>query len=136
MCMALRQLQLELPLGEESASGSAFFQSGRAPTPFSVPQSEEYLRELHACWRDPRTLSRLSTDGRVLAVMHKCARLASSFLASAGVCALLLLSTRAVLPLAPVLSCHLSMVIDLGVSIPKRCSRDPAGTSSASPPPS
>ncbi|MEQ2275780.1 hypothetical protein XENORESO_008678 [Xenotaenia resolanae] len=39
MCMALRQLQLELPLGEVSATGSAFFRHGRAPTPFSVPLS-------------------------------------------------------------------------------------------------
>ncbi|MEQ2173998.1 hypothetical protein GOODEAATRI_003228, partial [Goodea atripinnis] len=44
---------------------------GRAPTPFSIPPSEEYLRAMHACWRDPRALSRLSTDGRVLAAMHK-----------------------------------------------------------------
>ncbi|MEQ2164596.1 hypothetical protein GOODEAATRI_008294, partial [Goodea atripinnis] len=71
MCMALRQLQLELPLGGESASGSAFFRHGRAPTPFSVPPSEEYLRELHLCWRDPRALSCLSTDGQVLAAMHE-----------------------------------------------------------------
>ncbi|MEQ2227726.1 hypothetical protein ILYODFUR_001196 [Ilyodon furcidens] len=71
MCMALRQLQLELPLGEVSASRSAFFRRGRAPTPFSVPPSEEYLRELDACWRDPRALSRLSTDGRVLAAMRE-----------------------------------------------------------------
>ncbi|MEQ2172037.1 hypothetical protein GOODEAATRI_016845 [Goodea atripinnis] len=71
MCMALRQLQRELPLGEVSASGSAFFKRGQAPTPFSVPPSEEYLRELHVCWRDPRVLSRLSTDSRVLAAMHE-----------------------------------------------------------------
>ncbi|MED6254994.1 hypothetical protein ATANTOWER_003199, partial [Ataeniobius toweri] len=71
MCMALRQLQLELPLGEVSATRNAFFRRGRGPTPFSVPPSEEYLRELHACWRDPRALSRLSTDGRVLAAMHE-----------------------------------------------------------------
>ncbi|MEQ2174657.1 hypothetical protein GOODEAATRI_010018 [Goodea atripinnis] len=70
-CVALRQLQLELPLGEVSATGSAFFRRGRAPTPFSVPLSEEYLREMHACWRDPRALLRLSTDGRVLAAMHE-----------------------------------------------------------------
>ncbi|MEQ2179899.1 hypothetical protein GOODEAATRI_030005, partial [Goodea atripinnis] len=44
---------------------------GRAPTPFSVPPSEEYLWELHACWWDPRALSRLSTDGPVLAAMHE-----------------------------------------------------------------
>ncbi|MEQ2182865.1 hypothetical protein GOODEAATRI_026665, partial [Goodea atripinnis] len=71
MCMALRQLQLELPLGEVSATGSAFFRRGRAPTPFSVPPSEDYLREMHACWRDPRALSHLSTDSRVLAAMHE-----------------------------------------------------------------
>ncbi|MEQ2163527.1 hypothetical protein GOODEAATRI_031164, partial [Goodea atripinnis] len=71
MCMALRQLQLELPLGEESASGSAFFRRGRAPTPFSVPPSEEYLRELQTCWQDPRALSRLSTDCRVLAAIDE-----------------------------------------------------------------
>ncbi|MEQ2254492.1 hypothetical protein ILYODFUR_004306 [Ilyodon furcidens] len=65
MCMALRQLQRQLPLGEVSASGSAFFRRGQAPTPFSVPPSE-YLRELHACWHDPRTLSRLSTGWRSL----------------------------------------------------------------------
>ncbi|MED6232786.1 hypothetical protein ATANTOWER_002432 [Ataeniobius toweri] len=26
---------------------------------------------MHACWQDPRALSRLSTDGRVLAAMHE-----------------------------------------------------------------
>lgn len=71
MSMALKQLQLELPQGEASSSGSAFFRRGRAPTPFSVPPSEEYLKELHACWREPRALSRLSSDGRVLAAMHE-----------------------------------------------------------------
>ncbi|MEQ2302863.1 hypothetical protein AMECASPLE_011045 [Ameca splendens] len=69
MCMALRQLQRELPLGEVPVH--AFFRRGQAPTPFSVPPSEEYLRELHVCWRDPRVLSRLSTDSRVLAAMHE-----------------------------------------------------------------
>ncbi|MEQ2182005.1 hypothetical protein GOODEAATRI_017631 [Goodea atripinnis] len=71
MCTALRQLQLELPLGEVSPPGSAFFRYGQDPTPFSVPSSEEYLRKLNACWRDPRTLSRLSTDIRVLAAMQE-----------------------------------------------------------------
>lgn len=70
MRMALEQLQLTIPQGEVSAPGSAFFRRGRPPTPFSVPPSEEYLRELHACWRDPSALSRLSADGRVLAAMH------------------------------------------------------------------
>ncbi|XP_043992837.1 uncharacterized protein LOC122842759 [Gambusia affinis] len=70
MLMALRQLQLDVPQVVESAPGSAFFRRGRAPAPFSVPPSGEYLRELHACWRDPRAFSRLSADGRVLAAMH------------------------------------------------------------------
>ncbi|MEQ2159596.1 hypothetical protein GOODEAATRI_024627 [Goodea atripinnis] len=68
------------------------------------------------------------TDGRLHQTRQR-ARLASSFLASAGVCPLLfLLSARAVLLLAPVLGRHLGMVIDLGVSMPERFSRDPAGT--------
>ncbi|XP_035991606.1 uncharacterized protein LOC118562836 [Fundulus heteroclitus] len=71
MSMALKQLQLELPQGDVSDSRSAFFRCGRAPTPFSVPPSEEYLKELHACWRDPRALSWLSSDVRVLAAMHE-----------------------------------------------------------------
>lgn len=74
MRMAFKQLRLDIPQGEESSSGSAFFRRGRAPTPFSVPPSEEYLRELHACWRDPGAFSRLSTDGRVLAAMHESVR--------------------------------------------------------------
>ncbi|MEQ2165807.1 hypothetical protein GOODEAATRI_020961 [Goodea atripinnis] len=37
-CVVLRQLQLELPLREVSASGSAFFRSRQAPIPFSVPE--------------------------------------------------------------------------------------------------
>ncbi|MEQ2185455.1 hypothetical protein GOODEAATRI_018334 [Goodea atripinnis] len=48
MCMALRQLQLELPLGEVSASGSAFFRCGRAPTPFSVRGVPEGVARLLA----------------------------------------------------------------------------------------
>lgn len=74
MRMACKQLQLDVPQGEKSTSGSAFFRRGRAPTPFSVPPSEEYLRELHTCWRDPGAFSRLSTDGRVLAAMHESVR--------------------------------------------------------------
>ncbi|MEQ2250822.1 hypothetical protein ILYODFUR_004792 [Ilyodon furcidens] len=68
MCMALRQLQLELPLGEES--GSAFFRRGRGPTPFSVPPSEEYLRELHPVG-GTQERCHVSADGRVLAAMHE-----------------------------------------------------------------
>ncbi|MEQ2161562.1 hypothetical protein GOODEAATRI_010762 [Goodea atripinnis] len=64
----------------------------------------------------------------VVVQLRQHARLASSFLASAGVCPLLLFSARAVLPLAQVLGRHLNMVIDLWVSIPERCGRDPAGT--------
>ncbi|MEQ2169471.1 hypothetical protein GOODEAATRI_025558 [Goodea atripinnis] len=67
VCMALRQLHLELPLGEEFASGSAFFQARTGSFSLFCPS---HLKELHACWRDPRVLSRLSTDGQVLTDMH------------------------------------------------------------------
>lgn len=73
MRMALDCLKLEIPQQTEPGPGSAFFRRGRAPSAFVVPPSEEYLRELHACWRDPGALSRLSADGRVLAAMHNAA---------------------------------------------------------------
>ncbi|XP_077367689.1 uncharacterized protein LOC144011105 [Festucalex cinctus] len=45
----------------------------RPSSAFSVPASEDYLRELHVCWRDPGALSRPSADGRDLASMHDAA---------------------------------------------------------------
>ncbi|XP_037536617.1 uncharacterized protein LOC119413633 [Nematolebias whitei] len=71
MRMALRQLQLDVPQPEASTPGSAFFRRGLTPPSFSVPPSEEFLRELHGCWRDPKAFARLSADGRVLAAMHE-----------------------------------------------------------------
>ncbi|CAL8268003.1 unnamed protein product [Boreogadus saida] len=50
--MALASLQLDVPQAQP-APASAFFRRGSAPASFTVPPSEEYLRELHACWRDP-----------------------------------------------------------------------------------
>lgn len=46
-----------------SAPVSAFFRHKGAPTAFAVPFSAEYLRELHACWRDTGALPHLSADG-------------------------------------------------------------------------
>lgn len=73
MHMALERLKLEVPQQEGSGSGSAFFRRGPASVPFVVPPSEDYLRELHACWKEPSAFSRLSNDGRVLAAMRNAA---------------------------------------------------------------
>ena len=67
--MALARLQLDVPQAQP-APASAFFRRGPAPSSFTVPPSEEYLRELHACWRDPRAHSRATSDGRSLAAMQ------------------------------------------------------------------
>lgn len=71
--LALEQLRVEIPQQAAAPTESAFFRRGRPPTAFTVPPSEEYLRELHSCWRDPSALSRLSADGRALAAMHNAA---------------------------------------------------------------
>ncbi len=66
---ALARLQLDLPQAQ-STSTSAFFRRGSAPANFAVPPSEDYVKELHACWRDSRALSRPTSDGRALAAMQ------------------------------------------------------------------
>lgn len=73
MRQALHCLRIDVPQPEQSSSSSGFFRRGRPPPSFVVPPSSEYLRELHACWRDPGACSRLSADGRVLASMHDAA---------------------------------------------------------------
>lgn len=73
MRQALGCLHLDIPQPDQTEPSGAFFRRGRAPTPFVVPPSDEYLRELHTCWRNPSALSRLSSDGRVLAAMHNAA---------------------------------------------------------------
>lgn len=71
--MALARLQLDVPQAQP-APASAFFRRGPAPATFTVPPSEEYLRELHACWRDTRALSHATSDGRTLAAMQDAAK--------------------------------------------------------------
>ena len=46
----------------------------QAQPAFTVPLSDEYLRELHACWRDTRALSHATSDGRTLAAMQDAAK--------------------------------------------------------------
>ncbi|XP_033987890.1 uncharacterized protein LOC117483621 [Trematomus bernacchii] len=70
---ALAHLQLPVPQAD-AAQASAFFRRSPTPVPLTVPPSEEYLRELHACWRDTKTLSRFSSDARTLAAMQDPAR--------------------------------------------------------------
>ncbi|XP_057701544.1 uncharacterized protein LOC130921537 [Corythoichthys intestinalis] len=67
---ALARLQLDLPQRPVSAPASAFFRHQRSAPNFAVPASADFVRELHAGWRDPAALSRLSADGRALAAMH------------------------------------------------------------------
>ncbi|XP_041817854.1 uncharacterized protein LOC121624267 [Chelmon rostratus] len=71
--MALARLQLDAPQAQ-SAPASAFFRRSTAPAAFSVPPSEEYLKELHACWRDSKALSHATSDGRTLAAMQDAAK--------------------------------------------------------------
>ena len=46
--MALARRQLDVPQAQPAPT-SAFFKRGSAPTTFTVPLSDEYLRKLHAC---------------------------------------------------------------------------------------
>ncbi len=46
---ALARLQLDAPQ-EGPAPVSAFFRKQQVPTTFAVPPSEDYIKELHACW--------------------------------------------------------------------------------------
>ena len=70
---ALARLQLDAAQ-TESAQASAFFRRNPVPATFSVPPSEEYLKELHACWRDTRALSHSTSDARTLAAMQNAAQ--------------------------------------------------------------
>ena len=70
---ALARLQLDLPQ-EGPAPVSAFFRNQRAPATFSVPPSEDYLKELHACWRDSKAFSHSNSDSRALAAMQDAAK--------------------------------------------------------------
>ncbi|KAM3599636.1 uncharacterized protein V6R79_008983 [Siganus canaliculatus] len=59
----------------EAADGSvqAIMRAALERLQLEVPVREDFLRELHSCWRDPAGLSRLSADGRALAAMHDAA---------------------------------------------------------------
>ena len=48
--------------------------SGPAPATFTMPPSDECLRDLHSCWRDTRALSHATSDGRTLAAMQDAAK--------------------------------------------------------------
>ena len=65
------QLRMHLDVPQaQPAPASAFYRRGLAPTSFTMPPSEEYLGELHACWRDSRALSLATSDGQTLAAMQ------------------------------------------------------------------
>ncbi|CAL8236507.1 unnamed protein product, partial [Boreogadus saida] len=73
MRMALARLQLDAAQ-TESAQASAFVRRNPAPATFSVPPSEDYLKELHAFWRDTRAFSHSMSDARTLAAMQNVAQ--------------------------------------------------------------
>lgn len=66
---ALTRLGLDVPPSQQTQP-SAFFRRQPASTPFAVPPSDEYVKELHACWTDNKAFSRHTTDGRALAAMQ------------------------------------------------------------------
>ncbi|CAL8253873.1 unnamed protein product [Boreogadus saida] len=66
---ALARLGLDAPQAD-LAQPSAFFRRSPATAPFSVPPSEEYLKELHVCWKDAKALPRPSSSARALAAMR------------------------------------------------------------------
>ncbi|KAK0151644.1 hypothetical protein N1851_007054 [Merluccius polli] len=70
---ALARLGLDAPQ-TDPGQASAFFRRNPAPATFTVPPSEEYVKELHACWRDSRAFSHSTTDARTLAAMQDAAQ--------------------------------------------------------------
>ncbi|CAJ1084184.1 LOW QUALITY PROTEIN: uncharacterized protein LOC114481864 [Xyrichtys novacula] len=67
---ALEQLNVAAPQQARSAPASAFFRHRPPPTSFTVPHSEDFLRELQASWIDSKAGTSLSADARALAAMH------------------------------------------------------------------
>lgn len=68
--LALERLNLPIPQQAEPAPPSAFFRRRPTSTEFSTPRAEDYAKELHTCWIDSKSCSRLSADGHVLEAMH------------------------------------------------------------------
>ncbi|KAK0153029.1 hypothetical protein N1851_005294 [Merluccius polli] len=74
---ALARLGLDAPQTDPGQT-SAFFRRNPAPATFTVPPSEGYVKELHACWRDSRALSHSTTDAQTLAAMQDAAQVGLS----------------------------------------------------------
>ncbi|CAL8348651.1 unnamed protein product [Boreogadus saida] len=66
---ALARLGLDAPQADLDQP-SAFFRCSPATSPFSVPPSEEYLKELHVCWKDAKALPRPPASAQALAAMR------------------------------------------------------------------
>ncbi|CAL8370071.1 unnamed protein product [Gadus morhua 'NCC'] len=67
-CLGLDALQTD------RGQASAFSRRKPGPPTFTVPPSEKYVKELHACWRDSRAFSHSTTDARTLAAMQDAAQ--------------------------------------------------------------
>lgn len=64
---------LNLDMAQPSVPRSAYFRRRPSTTEFSVPQSQDFLRELHSTWTDNRAGVQLSSEARDLAAMHDAA---------------------------------------------------------------
>ena len=70
---ALERLNVSLPHQAVPAPASAFYRRRPPPTAFTVPHSEDFLRELQASWTDTKAGAHLSVDARALAAMFDAA---------------------------------------------------------------
>ena len=68
--MALARLGLDQAPATAVAPMNAFFRRAPPQAAFSVPPSEQYIKELHKCWGDPRSQTHRVSDARALASMQ------------------------------------------------------------------
>ena len=71
--MALARLGLDEAATTTTATRSGLLRRARPQAAFSVPVSEDYVKELHKCWEKPSTMSHHVSDARALASMRDAA---------------------------------------------------------------
>ncbi|KAJ8364380.1 hypothetical protein SKAU_G00132110 [Synaphobranchus kaupii] len=73
LCTILRTALARVGLDdaqETAPAANPFFRRLPPTTPFSVPPSPHFLRELQMCWADPRAFAHHSRDSRLLSTMR------------------------------------------------------------------
>ena len=68
--MALARLGLDQTPAAAAPPKNVFFRRAPPQAAFSVPPSEQYVKELHKCWGDPRSMTHRVSDARALASMQ------------------------------------------------------------------